>query len=203
MSTSRPRGELARAASASNVNFPVDRSGIREPATPGASRSRGRSNLDTWTVEQRPSEKPLWAQRCSGLSFVAVCGRRDTLPVACESEEVCMTSLHTVLANVQLQELEATNRGWAAGRSCRRPGSCRQWSFSWRDGDRWVAACSRPWPGSRRRALRRLTLPAPIGSAPLEPGRALPLAVLEDLFRPTGPLGQGCRETSRRTTPRG
>jgi urea transporter len=32
------------------------------------------------------------------LSFVAVCGRRDTLPVACESEEVCMTSLHTVLA---------------------------------------------------------------------------------------------------------
>jgi hypothetical protein len=127
----------------------------------------------TATSTRRRCSLRAAAQRHPRLSLVAVCGRRDTLPVACESEEVCSDERTCGPGNVQLQELEATDRGWVAGRPCRRPGSCGQWSFSWRGGDRWLAACGRLGPRSRRRALRRLALPAPIGSACLEPGRAV------------------------------
>lgn len=109
-----------------------------------------------------------------GLSFVAVCGRRDTLPVAASQRRSAVTSMHAVLATFSYKSSRRLIEvGLLVGLV--RPGSCSQWSFSCRGGDRRVAAFGRPWPGSRRRALRRLAIPAPVGfpPRPLEPGRAV------------------------------
>lgn len=111
-------------------------------------------------IDSTPMLRP--AQRCSGLSFVAVCARRDTL---CESEEVCITSLHTVVATFSYK---SSRRLIEAGLLVGLVGAL---GLAVSGRSRGVTAIAGLLlavglgPGSRRRALWRLALPAPIGSA--------------------------------------